>query len=86
MSDYADRWNAALDRQVVQPQRELREAKKEIERLRARIEEQHGEIGLLLKRIEELERLLRRYRREVLPGHQPPMIAHEADELLEDER
>ena len=72
MSDYADRWNAALDRQVVQPQRELREAKKEIERLRARIE--------------ELERLLRRYRREVLPGHQPPMIAHEADELLEDER
>ena len=27
----------------------------EIERLRARIEEQHGEIGLLLKRIEELE-------------------------------
>jgi len=28
---------------------------KTIERLRARIEEQHGEIGLLLKRIEELE-------------------------------
>jgi len=27
----------------------------EYERLRARIEEQHGEIGLLLKRIEELE-------------------------------
>ena len=38
MSDYADRWNAALDRQVVQPQRELREAKKEIERLRTEVE------------------------------------------------
>jgi len=45
MSDYADRWNAALDRQVVQPQRELREAKKEIERLRARIEELEAKVS-----------------------------------------
>ena len=41
-------------------------AAREIERLRARIEEQHGEIGLLLKRIEELEEELTDARAEII--------------------
>lgn len=37
----------------------------------------------VMDRIELLERLLRRYRNETPLGHQPHMIAHEVDEVLD---
>jgi len=75
MSDYADRWNAALDRQVVQPQRELRGAKKEIERLRARIEELEKELLLEMNANEEKGRRIEKLEAKV--SEQVRLRAHE---------
>lgn len=38
----------------------------------------------LRARVQELERLLRRYRNETPLGHQPHMIAHEVDAALQE--
>ncbi len=56
----------------------------DFESLQALYIQKLGDLAAMDRRCREMERLLRRYRKETPLGHQPHMIAHEVDAVLGD--